>query len=63
MGWVVVAWIGCMLMDYTTGSAAALEQNLEQKVEDIGYRIVGKEEPPSGFPERGVLARQYWFAG
>ena len=24
LGWVVVAWIGCMLMDYTTGSAAAL---------------------------------------
>ena len=23
-GWVVVAWIGCMLIDYATGSAAAL---------------------------------------
>ena len=23
-GWVVVAWVGCMLIDYATGSAAAL---------------------------------------
>ena len=23
-GWVVVAWIGCMLIDYATGSAAAM---------------------------------------
>ena len=23
-GWVIVAWIGCMIIDYVTGSAAAL---------------------------------------
>ena len=23
-GWLVVAWIGCMVLDYATGSAAAL---------------------------------------
>lgn len=23
-GWVVVAWVGCMIIDYATGSAAAL---------------------------------------